>query len=772
MPVLLCSILYLFSILPWATRAQPQTPPIYQIPLDTQQPLIARVGQLYSWTFLSGTFVSTSKLSYALSGNPSWVSLHDRTLTGTPSGTDIGQSSIIITATDSIGSINTGTMQLVVSSTVAPTIRIPLASQLANSTLGPSAVASDGSLRVAAGQAFSFTFAANSFDYSGQLYYTAVILGTASLPSWLSFDGNSQTLAGTPPKSLAPQTMTVAVDATDVQKFTGVDDQFNLTVYQHALTISQPVPNQNITQGTILNVVIPPTTFVVDGVPVTYANRTTAIPKLLLSSTRDGSGTLPSWLTFDPTSWMLKCTPDAHAGSMVIFILATDSSGDQLSSNFSLTVNGHAPPDQLIIIPDVYINSQTVNMKLPLATSDPISNSPLHYTASFRPQNGSAAWLQFNDTTNTVFGYTNSAAAQNITVFITGFDLWNGSASTCYHIFLQPALGSGSSNNSATRILAIVLPTVIGFGLLVLLSIYFYCFWRRKRTQQRQRFTGTSVIPPMAKPVAYNDPLPSSRELSEEAASDDRQEQLDAATEARNAEPQEYASRRLSSSAFPDIWRPEPSPNRTSIASGLSDITVPGPGTRPWSQVSTLRNSLRNITDVGETFSQMLAEEVKMSAAAKEAAWRKSLAFEASGDLPRGYAHGGHNLTERDISDLQIGEPLNAAGQPYASVTTNDSSTSASYITARSSQDTLSSVSHSLNAAELADLESALNVQPYSSGDAEFSSSGDTLPAVGISYPSGGILSYISRPPSNASMDRYNTFPTSSSVRDESETTL
>ncbi|KAI9279904.1 hypothetical protein BC943DRAFT_331345 [Umbelopsis sp. AD052] len=757
-----CLLLYVFILPSYVvcqqTRNSSQTPPVYQIPLNTQQPLIARVGQPYSWTFLATTFSSTSNLTYILSDNPNWLSLHDRTLTGTPSGADVGQSIITITATDTIGLSNYGTMQVIVSSIIAPTIGRPLATQLATATFGVNYVGPDGSLRVQAGQAFTFTFANDTFFSAGQLYYSANVLGTVSLPSWLSFDGNSQTFYGIPPANLPPQIFTFVVHATDIQQFTGVDDYFNVSIYQHQLTVVQPIQNYNVTQGNTLSIVIPPTTFAIDGVTVTEANKTNAIPKITLSRTSDGMGPLPSWLSFDSTTWTLQCSPDAMAGSMVIFVLATDATGDQATSNFTLAVNGHAPPDQLIIIPDAYINSQTVDMKLPLATSDPGSNSPLRYNAWFMPQNGTAAWLAFNASTNTVFGHTDSTVAQNITVLITGFNEWNGSASTCYHIFLKPGADS-SGGNSATRILSIVLPAVLGSLFLISVLICLGCCWRRRRAERRQRFTGESTIPPMAKPVAYNDPLPASKEASEEETSEHAQQDTQVS---RSAENQAYASRRLSTSGFPN-------PNRISTVSEFSDITVHTPGTRPWSQVSTLRNSVRHISD-SENFNHMFAEEVRRSAAAKEAAWRKSLALEnsestsisrviiESGDEPRGQTHGGHS--EHDISDLQIGEPFTAAVQRSTLMTgTNPSSTSASYITARSSQETLSSASIDLTGLHHTDLGHLETNLPYSATDAEFHSSGDTIPTVGKKYPNGSILSFLSRPASSGSAEQYSTYP-------------
>ncbi|KAH8549609.1 hypothetical protein BGW37DRAFT_108332 [Umbelopsis sp. PMI_123] len=770
MLVLISFLLYIPTLLSYVACQQTgnssQTPPAYQVALDTQKPLIARVGQPYSWTFLPTTFSSNSNLTYSISGNANWLSVHDRTLIGTPSGDDIGQSTITITATDSIGLTTNGTMQVIVSSVVAPTIAKPLATQLENAISSINNVAGVGSLRVQASQAFTFTFATDTFYSPGQLYYSANVLGTISLPSWLSFDGNSQTFSGTPPANMTPQTLTIVVDATDIQNYTGVDDYFNISVYQHQLSIVKPIQNYNVTQGNTLSIIIPSNTFAIDGVVVTDVNRTTTVPKLTLSKTIDGMGPLPSWLLFNNATWTLQCSPDAAAGSMMIFFLATDATSDQVTGNFTLTVNGHAPPDQLIIIPDAYIYSETVDMKLPLATTDPGSNSPLHYKAWFIPQNGSASWLTFNEATNTVSGHTESMDTQNITVLITGFNEWNGSASTCYHIFLQPGAAS-SSGNSATRILSIVLPTVLGTLLLISLLICLCFYLKRKRAERRQRFIGESTIPPMAKPVAYNDPIPAFKEGAGVETGEQAQQEIDMQL-SRYAEPQVYASRRLSSSGYPN-----PNPNRNSVASGTSDVTVLTPGTRPWSQASTLRNSVRHISD-GESFNQMFAEEVRRSAAAKEAAWRKSLALDnsemstskpwiktESGDEPRGQTHGGHTSSERDISDLQIGEPLVAAvkRQPPL-IETNASSTSASYITARSSQESLSSASVDLTGIYPTDLGHLESNGPYSATDAEFHSSGDTIPTVGKYYPNGSNLSFISRPSSTASAEQYSTYPT------------
>jgi hypothetical protein len=214
-----------------------------------------------------------------------------------------------------------------------------------------------------------------------------------------------------------------------------------------------------------------------------------------------------------PANWTINFFPYTAAQSWKIYITVTDTVGDKLTADFNLDVDGHPSPQQLAIVLDIYINTQQVNIPLPLSTVDAINASPLWYIAEFIAFNGTADWLHFNDINDTNTGRANFLAPKSITVIMTGYNIWNGTAKTSFHIFLQPTMllmMLVSVDNSPSRILAIVVPTDIGS---LLVTLVLTCVWiiiKRIRRDGRQRFRGESVIPPMSKPIAYNYPLPSS----------------------------------------------------------------------------------------------------------------------------------------------------------------------------------------------------------------------------------------------------------------------
>ncbi len=78
---------------------------------------------------------------------------------------------------------------------------------------------------------FSFTIPANTFadvDAGDSLTYTATLANSNPLPTWLSFDANTQTFSGTPDDP-DNGTISIKVTATDTSN-TSVDDTFDLTV--------------------------------------------------------------------------------------------------------------------------------------------------------------------------------------------------------------------------------------------------------------------------------------------------------------------------------------------------------------------------------------------------------------------------------------------------------------------------------------------------------------------------------------------------------------
>ena len=144
----------------------------------------ATVGTAFSLTFSAATS-GDPPLAYSVSGEPSWMSLVNRTLSGTPDAA--ATSTVTVTVTDDDGDTDTSGFDIVVSAQDL----IPTLPAIADQT-------------ATVGIAFSLTFSAATGG-DGALAYTA-----SGNPSWLALSG--RTLSGTP---TATGTHTITVTVTD-----------------------------------------------------------------------------------------------------------------------------------------------------------------------------------------------------------------------------------------------------------------------------------------------------------------------------------------------------------------------------------------------------------------------------------------------------------------------------------------------------------------------------------------------------------------------------
>ncbi len=166
-------------------------------------------GTAYSFQFAA---TGTTGITWSATGLPSWASLSSSgLLTGTPDAA--ATTSLIVTATNSVGSYAKGFSITVIGAGIAPTI----------TTTSP---ITPGSF----GDAYSFPFAASG---------TAPITWSATgLPSWASLNGATGILSGVPD---ALATATIAIAATNG---TGSDGphNFSLTVGPPAAPPAPPAP--------------------------------------------------------------------------------------------------------------------------------------------------------------------------------------------------------------------------------------------------------------------------------------------------------------------------------------------------------------------------------------------------------------------------------------------------------------------------------------------------------------------------------------------------
>ena len=211
--------------------------------------------QAFSFTVPANTFADangdTLTYSYTKVGTSAWLNYDSATRTfsgNTPTSTGADTITIQYTATDSAGLSVTDTFVITLvaaGSNVAPTVANPIADQTAVRQ-----------------EAFSFTFAANTFaDANGDaLTYThAKVVGTAA---WLSFNATTRTFSGTP-GSFAGN-VTIRVTATDPAGLSVFED-FVINVVDSTQTASSSLEasrTQMATDSTTSSMTIAPETSV------------------------------------------------------------------------------------------------------------------------------------------------------------------------------------------------------------------------------------------------------------------------------------------------------------------------------------------------------------------------------------------------------------------------------------------------------------------------------------------------------------------------------
>ncbi|MBL8072970.1 MAG: putative Ig domain-containing protein [Nitrospira sp.] len=211
----------------------------------------------------------------------------------------------------------------------APTVADPIADQT-----------------VSEGAPLSIQIPADTFvdpDANDELEYSASLSNGTALPAWLMFDSVTRTLSGTPQHEDVGA-LTIAVTVTDGGNLSATS-MFTLTVQNanDAPTLAVPLADQSVTQGSLFSFVVPTNTFVdqdvVHGDTVFY------------SATRADGSTLPTWLTFNPSSRTFSGTPQGHdIGIVEVRVTATDTGALSVSDVFVLTVapiNGTVGNDSL-----------------------------------------------------------------------------------------------------------------------------------------------------------------------------------------------------------------------------------------------------------------------------------------------------------------------------------------------------------------------------------------------------------------------------------------
>ena len=159
----------------------------------------------YSYKFAASDVDSGDTVTYAATKLPSWLKFNAGTgvLSGTPTNSEVGTHSVVLTATDSSGAVDTQSFTITVSNVNdTPTV----------TSTAVTAAKEDS--------AYSYTFAASDVDTGDTITYAAT-----KVPSWLSINSSTGVLSGTPTNSDVGShsvvlTATDSGGAVDTQSFT------------------------------------------------------------------------------------------------------------------------------------------------------------------------------------------------------------------------------------------------------------------------------------------------------------------------------------------------------------------------------------------------------------------------------------------------------------------------------------------------------------------------------------------------------------------------
>ncbi|KAJ7890596.1 hypothetical protein B0H14DRAFT_3105355 [Mycena olivaceomarginata] len=438
---MLLSLLYVL-VLAWVA---PSSAASVQIPIDKQCPLIARIGEPYSWSFSPATFSSTQGLDYNVFALPKWLSFNSstRTFYGTPAARDEGNPLIRVTANDSVSSVSSP-FTLCVTPYPAPTLHIPLEDQFysTNPALSSVFTVSNNSalkrpnpaLRIPPKWSFSIGFNPNTFEAANRLYYEEGLSAGKPLP-------------------------------------------FDIVIARDELSQAAPPPIVNITEGAPFNISLGRLDFTgirVNEQPVD----TTDITAVSIDTSSC------NWLAFDSGSRMLSGNPPSDPGSN-----GRPNSGNHF---FVAIVESYfaSPSCPPLTIGD----DRKVNFNLTPYFSDAFSdrNDDVILSAAF-PGN----YMSFDNASATLTGTVPETSASTILVDFTAYSrMFHSTSHTTLNIMLPSASqtknkGSTHPTNLSAAVhkkLVLALGIVFGvIGVVCALGAFFALFRRCARVDDTAR---------------------------------------------------------------------------------------------------------------------------------------------------------------------------------------------------------------------------------------------------------------------------------------------
>jgi Putative Ig domain len=267
------------------------------------------------------------------------------------------------------------------------------------------------------------------------LSYSADLSNGQSLPSWLTFNGTTDTFAGMAPTTA--QSLTITVTATDTSGLS-VAETFSATVVGTPEVTAQ-TPAQTWLAGKAISLALPSNTFTdPQGEKLTY------------SATLSNGQALPGWLTFNATTDSFSGTAPATTQSLGIKVTATDTSGLSTSESFTANVQA-APSAQPVAKPGITVTDPThnqtwtdgtsVDVVLPSNTFTDALGLKMSFAAYQTSGPNVTAWLYFNPTTDTLYGTVPATETGTVGIEVIASDSQHVTATDLFSVTLAPSPG-------------------------------------------------------------------------------------------------------------------------------------------------------------------------------------------------------------------------------------------------------------------------------------------------------------------------------------------
>ena len=304
---------------------------------------------------------------------PAWLQLDAQTgvFSGTPANADVGTLNITVVATDSAGASASDDFTLTIANVNDP----PMVEDQSLS------VSTDAQVGASAG-----FISANDPDVGDTLEF--MVTG-APLDPTFSLD----TMTG----EITVEATDALVDGVMFPFDVQVTDSGNpllsdtatvtITVRQNQPPIASPIADQTATEEVAFNL----------SVTDTFTDPENDV--LTLAATLDDGTALPVWLTFDGTNATFSGTPtNDDTGELEIRVTATDTSTNQATSTFSLSIsNVNDAPEASAIANSVTPEDALFDFDITPFFSDIDPGDTLTFTANLASGDPLPSWLAFSD---------------------------------------------------------------------------------------------------------------------------------------------------------------------------------------------------------------------------------------------------------------------------------------------------------------------------------------------------------------------------------------